>query len=153
MADNWTMKRSVYLLLAALAFTSCSDPQVRLETGHMQMPSYPPLARDARITGRVPVVIEIETNGSVVSAKATAGHPLLRQEAESTARQWHFQVLHKTKEPLIRRTIVFDFELAGDPASVSTPPRIILHLPESIQIIAPPGPLWNAVPHHTFQSV
>jgi hypothetical protein len=108
------MKRSAYLLLAALAFTSCSDPQVR---------------------------IEIDTNGSVLSANATAGHPLLRQEAESAAKQWHFQVLHKTKEPLIRRTIVFDFELSGDPASVSTPLRIILHLPKSIQIIAPPAPL------------
>jgi TonB family protein len=36
------------------------------------------------------VIVEIDENGKVVSAKATEGPGILRQAAENAARQWEF---------------------------------------------------------------
>ena len=43
-----------------------------------------------RASGQVPVQVMIDETGSVVSAKAVSGHPLLRQPAENAARQSRF---------------------------------------------------------------
>ena len=52
-------------------------------------PTYPPLARQTRISGDVHV--EITTDGeSVISAAAIDGHPLLRSSAEANVRTWKF---------------------------------------------------------------
>jgi Gram-negative bacterial TonB protein C-terminal len=52
-------------------------------------PTYPPLARQTRISGDVHV--EITTDGeSVISAAAIDGHPLLRPSAEDNVRTWKF---------------------------------------------------------------
>jgi TonB family protein len=54
------------------------------------LPSYPTAARTARISGRVVVMVEVDENGKVVSAKATEGPGILRQSAENAAKQWEF---------------------------------------------------------------
>jgi TonB family protein len=52
-------------------------------------PTYPPLARQARIQGDVS--IKITTDGeSVLNAVAETGHPLLRRAAEENVRTWKF---------------------------------------------------------------
>jgi len=52
-------------------------------------PTYPPLARQTRISGDVH--IEITTDGeSVISAAAIDGHPILRPSAEENVRTWKF---------------------------------------------------------------
>jgi TonB family protein len=54
-------------------------------------PTYPAQARSARTAGLVMVSVDIDEQGSVISAKAVEGPMLLRQPAESAARQWKFQ--------------------------------------------------------------
>ena len=53
-------------------------------------PAYPPTARAVRASGSVSVQVTISESGSVISASATSGHPLLRAAAESAARQARF---------------------------------------------------------------
>jgi len=53
-------------------------------------PPYPPAARAVRASGAVNVQVTISESGSVVSASAVSGHPLLRQAAEQAARQARF---------------------------------------------------------------
>ncbi|MDQ3133139.1 MAG: TonB family protein [Acidobacteriota bacterium] len=53
-------------------------------------PPYPPAARAVRASGAVNVQVMIDENGSVISASAVSGHPLLRSSAEQSARAAKF---------------------------------------------------------------
>jgi len=53
-------------------------------------PPYPPAARAVRAAGAVSVQVLIDESGSVVSASAVSGHPLLRAAAVSAARGARF---------------------------------------------------------------
>lgn len=53
-------------------------------------PSYPPLARPIHLSGVVQLEIVVDETGNVIYARATVGHPLLRESAEVAARQWKF---------------------------------------------------------------
>jgi len=54
-------------------------------------PFYPSAVRAARASGAVKVQVEVDEKGSVVSANAISGHPLLRAAAEQAARQAKFK--------------------------------------------------------------
>jgi TonB family protein len=53
-------------------------------------PPYPAAARAVRASGAVNVQVTISESGSVVSASAVSGHPLLKQAAVAAARQARF---------------------------------------------------------------
>lgn len=53
-------------------------------------PVYPATARQMRASGQVPVQVTVDETGRVIAAKATSGHPLLRQSAENAARSSRF---------------------------------------------------------------
>jgi len=53
-------------------------------------PVYPPLARQARISGVVNLVATIGIDGHVVELKAASGHPMLINSALTAARQWTY---------------------------------------------------------------
>lgn len=53
-------------------------------------PGYPPAAKAVRAGGAVSVQVLISESGSVISASAVSGHPLLRAAAESAARGARF---------------------------------------------------------------
>lgn len=53
-------------------------------------PAYPPAARAVRAGGSVSVQVLISESGSVISASAVSGHPLLRAAAASAARGARF---------------------------------------------------------------
>lgn len=53
-------------------------------------PPYPPLARQANASGAVVVQVVVDEKGSVISASAVSGHPLLRPAAISAARSAKF---------------------------------------------------------------
>ena len=54
-------------------------------------PTYPTVARTTLASGMVVVMVDIDENGKVVAAKATEGPAVLRQSAESAAKQWEFK--------------------------------------------------------------
>jgi protein TonB len=72
---------------------------------HRVIPVYPPLARQARISGVVQLLGIIGTDGRVQQLRVIKGHPLLVQAARDAVRQW---VYHPTL-------------LNGDPVEVVAP--------------------------------
>ncbi|MBZ5591807.1 MAG: TonB family protein [Acidobacteriia bacterium] len=58
---------------------------------HQVMPVYPPLARQARISGTVRLEAVIGRSGTIQSLQVTSGHPLLAQAALDAVRQWTYQ--------------------------------------------------------------
>lgn len=63
-------------------------------------PTYPPIARAAHAAGTVVVQVLIDENGSVVSASAVSGHPLLINAAVSAARQARFSPTKLSGQPV-----------------------------------------------------
>ena len=63
-------------------------------------PAYPPIARAAHAAGTVVVQVLIDENGSVVSAKAVSGHPLLQAVAVGAARQARFSPTKLSGQPV-----------------------------------------------------
>ena len=53
-------------------------------------PDYPPAAKAVRASGSVSVQILVDEKGTVVSASAVSGHPLLRQTAVEAAKNAKF---------------------------------------------------------------
>lgn len=51
-------------------------------------PTYPLMAKTARVQGPVQVQVEINEEGLVTSAVVLSGHPLLREASVQAARQW-----------------------------------------------------------------
>ena len=54
-------------------------------------PSYPPLAKQARIEGTVILQVNITPAGKVNSVKMVKGHPILAQAAQDAVQQWEYR--------------------------------------------------------------
>ena len=67
---------------------------------NLPKPGYPPIARAAHASGTVVVQVLIDENGSVVSASAVSGHPLLINAAVSAARQAKFSPTKLSGQPV-----------------------------------------------------
>lgn len=63
-------------------------------------PKYPPIARAARASGVVMVQVLVNEDGSVVSASAVSGHPLLRESAAQAARAARFAPTLRDGQPV-----------------------------------------------------
>jgi protein TonB len=64
------------------------------------MPTYPILARQARITGTVRLQAVISTAGGIRSLKLISGHPLLTQAAVDAVAGWRYEPLLLNGEPV-----------------------------------------------------
>lgn len=74
-------------------------------------PAYPAAARAVRASGAVNVSVVISKNGSVMSASASSGHPLLRAAAVSAARRARFQPTLLSGQPVeVSGVIVYNFQ-------------------------------------------
>jgi TonB family protein len=74
-------------------------------------PSYPPLARQTRISGDVQLELKIRQDGSVDSLEVVSGHPLLQQAAMDSAKQSHFRCTN-CSESLTPYRLVYTFQFA-----------------------------------------
>lgn len=63
-------------------------------------PSYPPLARQTRISGTVRLHAIIAKDGSVQQLEVISGHPLLVQSALDAVRQWRYRPTLLNGEPV-----------------------------------------------------
>ncbi|HKP45752.1 MAG TPA: TonB family protein [Pyrinomonadaceae bacterium] len=73
-------------------------------------PAYPPIARQAHASGTVVVQVTIDENGSVISATAVSGHPLLRAVAVSAARGARFSPTKLSGQPVkVTGVITYNF--------------------------------------------
>jgi protein TonB len=63
-------------------------------------PSYPPLARQTRISGTVRLHAIISKTGSVQQLEVISGHPLLVQAALDAVKQWKYRPTTLNGEPV-----------------------------------------------------
>lgn len=83
---------------------------VNSKATNLVKPSYPQAARAVGAKGAVNVQVTIGENGSVISASAVSGHPLLRPAAEAAARQSKFSPTLLSGQPVkVTGVIVYNF--------------------------------------------
>lgn len=81
---------------------------------HQVKPSYPPLARQARIQGTVVLQAVIGKDGSIQNLKVVSGHPMLAPAALEAVKQWKYKPYFLNGEPVeVDTTINVNFTLAG----------------------------------------
>jgi protein TonB len=73
-------------------------------------PAYPPIAKQAHASGTVVVQVTIDENGSVISAHAVSGHPLLQAVAVAAARGARFSPTKLSGQPVkVTGVITYNF--------------------------------------------
>jgi TonB family protein len=93
----------VAVTVAAQSQTVYSTPAVMFRS----VPAYPPIARAAKATGTINVDVSVAADGTVLSATATDGHPLLRRAAEVSARGWQFVPAMASDVRIVRLAFTF----------------------------------------------
>ncbi|PYX92201.1 MAG: energy transducer TonB, partial [Acidobacteria bacterium] len=81
-----------------MAVPKVSVQRVRVSQGVSQgllikkvQPSYPPLARQARIQGTVTLQAEISKDGTIENLRLMSGHPMLAPAAIEAVKQWRYK--------------------------------------------------------------
>jgi TonB family protein len=64
-------------------------------------PVYPPVAKAARLSGTVKMVVLVTPEGTVKTVKTVGGNPVLVAAAEDAARQWKFEVAKRESNVLV----------------------------------------------------
>jgi TonB family protein len=72
-------------------------------------PTYPDLARQMRVGGRVKIEVVITPDGHVRSTKVVGGHPLLVQACQDALKEWKFLPAPEETTQIIE----FNFVVAG----------------------------------------
>ncbi|HLO00591.1 MAG TPA: TonB family protein [Pyrinomonadaceae bacterium] len=74
-------------------------------------PPTPPIAKAAKASGTVVIQVLVDENGSVVSAHAVSGHPLLQAAAVAAARSAKFSPTKLSGQPVkVTGVITYQFE-------------------------------------------
>jgi protein TonB len=77
-------------------------------------PIYPPLAKQARISGKVTLNAVIAKDGTIQELKVAGGHPLLIQAAMDAVKQWVYKPTLLNGEPVeVQTTIEVNFTLSN----------------------------------------
>lgn len=117
--------RFMPLILSLFAMTAGSpgfpkqEPRPEISQGEVILvnifnPTYPRLARAARVTGEVELKLEIRGDGSMDSAVVVSGHPLLIDAALSSARQSRFEC-RECKSLTIPYVLTYSFQIVASP--------------------------------------
>ena len=105
-----------------VAVPKVATPQrVRVSLGVSQgllikrvQPTYPPLARQARIQGTVLLQAEISKDGAIENLRLISGHPMLAPAAIEAVKQWRYKPYMLNGEPVAVETQVqVNFTLSG----------------------------------------
>ena len=77
-------------------------------------PTYPPLARQARIQGTVILQAEISKAGDIQNLRLISGHPMLAPAAIEAVKQWKYKPYLLNGEPVeVETTVQVNFTLSG----------------------------------------
>jgi TonB family protein len=98
---------------AAQGVSGSDNPQNGVALTKLVQPIYPPVARAARITGDVDLVLTVRPDGAVDSVAVASGHPLLRESAMTSARQSQFECRGCT-EQFYKYRLVYTFNIEGE---------------------------------------
>jgi len=77
-------------------------------------PTYPPLARQARIQGQVVLHAEISKEGTIQNLQLISGHAMLAPAAIEAVKQWRYKPYLLNGEPVAVDTeVIVNFSLSG----------------------------------------
>jgi len=77
-------------------------------------PVYPPIAKQAHITGDVILQAVISKQGTIEGLKVISGHPMLINNAVEAVRQWRYKPYILNGEPVeVDTTITVKFSMGG----------------------------------------
>ena len=77
-------------------------------------PVYPPIAKSARVQGKVVLQAIISKNGTIENLKVVSGHPMLTQAAIDAVSRWRYQPYILNGEPVeVETNVEVTFTLAG----------------------------------------
>ena len=105
-----------------VAVPKIATPQrVRVSAGvtsgllvHRVAPTYPPLARQARIQGTVILQAQISKTGDIENLQLISGHPMLAPAAIEAVKQWKYKPYLLNGEPVeVETQVQVNFTLAG----------------------------------------
>ncbi len=105
--------------------TSCVD--------RLEMPVYPPLAQQARISGDLTVTVAINADGTIHTALPAGAHRILSSAVENAVQASVFRKECRGKSV----TLVFNFVVAGQPDG--KPQRVSFGYPNQFWITVPPA--------------
>lgn len=108
-------------LSAVPKFAPVTPQRVRISQGvtrglliHRVEPSYPPLARAARVQGDVVLTAVISVNGEIENLQLVSGHPMLVPSAISAVKQWRYKPYLLNGQPVeVETTITVIFSLSS----------------------------------------
>jgi protein TonB len=81
---------------------------------HRVEPTYPPLAKAARIQGEVVLSAVISVNGDIENLQLVSGHPMLVPAALTAVRQWRYKPYLLNGQPVeVETTITVIFSLTS----------------------------------------
>ncbi len=81
---------------------------------HQVKPTYPPLARQARIQGAVILQAVISKQGTIENLKVVSGHPMLTSSAIEAVKQWKYKPYVLNGEPVeVETQVTVNFTLSG----------------------------------------
>lgn len=89
-----------------------ATPQGAVSLAKLSNPVYPQIARTARVTGDVELMLDVRQDGSVESAVVVSGPALLQRAALTSAQQSQFECHGCGVEPASYR-LVYTFQLVG----------------------------------------
>ncbi len=79
------------------------------------VPTYPPLAKSARIQGQVLLQAVISKQGVIENLRALSGPPMLVEAAVEAVRQWRYRPYILNGEPIeVETQITVNFSLGGN---------------------------------------
>jgi TonB family protein len=106
----------VVLLVSATALGADPDPYLKTAP----MPFYPPLARQARIEGKVSLRFAVNEQGDTSEVEAVNGHQMLRQAAIESVQGWKFGWPHPCA-CRVKREAIFVYKISGELESPDRP--------------------------------
>jgi len=81
---------------------------------HQVKPTYPALARQARIQGQVVLQATISKDGTIQNLHMVSGHPMLAPAAIEAVKQWRYKPYFLNGEPVeVETQITVNFTLSG----------------------------------------
>jgi len=108
-------------LAAVPKFIPATPTRVRISGGvtkgmliHREEPTYPTLARAARVQGDVVLSAIIDTNGQITNLQLVSGHPMLVPAALAAVKQWRYKPYLLNGQPVeVETTITVIFTLSS----------------------------------------
>jgi len=102
-------------------FIPVAPQRIRISQGvtrglliHRMEPTYPPLARAARMQGDVVLSAVIDTNGQIQNLQLVSGHPMLVPAALEAVKQWRYKPYLLNGTPVeVETTITVIFTLSS----------------------------------------